>query len=77
KETVPGYPTDEAKQPTFKGTDPSTLPYGKTAGKTDDSVTVTYPDGPTEEVTVPVTEGEQPENTKYSQSKKPVEYPYV
>ncbi|MBS3304504.1 hypothetical protein KCW10_13855, partial [Staphylococcus aureus] len=55
KVTVPGYPTDAAKQPTFKVTDPSTLPDGKTAGKTDVSVTVTYPDGTTEEVTVPVT----------------------
>ncbi|ULW15536.1 hypothetical protein [Staphylococcus aureus] len=27
--TVPGYPTDAAKQPTFKVTDPSTLPDGK------------------------------------------------
>ncbi|MCG5143685.1 Rib/alpha-like domain-containing protein, partial [Staphylococcus aureus] len=62
KVTVPGYPTDAAKQPTFKVTDPSTLPDGKTAGKTDVSVTVTYPDGTTEEVTVPVTVGEQPEN---------------
>ncbi|QTY43548.1 Rib/alpha-like domain-containing protein [Staphylococcus aureus] len=42
KVTVPGYPTDAAKQPTFKVTDPSTLPDGKTAGKTDVSVTVTY-----------------------------------
>ncbi|WP_240025422.1 Rib/alpha-like domain-containing protein [Staphylococcus aureus] len=71
--TVPGYPTDAAKQPTFKVTDPSTLPDGKTAGKTDVSVTVTYPDGTTEEVTVPVTVGEQPENEKTiwrSQKKK-------
>ncbi|ULW15529.1 hypothetical protein [Staphylococcus aureus] len=29
KVTVPGYPTDAAKQPTFKVTDPSTLPDGK------------------------------------------------
>ncbi|QTY43545.1 Rib/alpha-like domain-containing protein [Staphylococcus aureus] len=76
KVTVPGYPTDAAKQPTFKVTDPSTLPDGKTAGKTDVSVTVTYPDGTTEEVTVPVTVGEQPENTKYSPSTKPVEKPF-
>ncbi|ULW15562.1 hypothetical protein IF722_13630 (plasmid) [Staphylococcus aureus] len=67
---------DAAKQPTFKVTDPSTLPDGKTAGKTDVSVTVTYPDGTTEEVTVPVTVGEQPENTKYSPSTKPVEKPF-
>ncbi|MRW78962.1 LPXTG cell wall anchor domain-containing protein, partial [Staphylococcus aureus] len=70
KVTVPGYPTDAAKQPTFKVTDPSTLPDGKTAGKTDVSVTVTYPDGTTEEVTVPVTVGEQPENENPKISKQ-------
>ncbi|MCQ1290052.1 Rib/alpha-like domain-containing protein, partial [Staphylococcus aureus] len=50
--------------------DPSTLPDGKTAGKTDVSVTVTYPDGTTEEVTVPVTVGEQPENENPKISKQ-------
>ncbi|ULW15535.1 Rib/alpha-like domain-containing protein [Staphylococcus aureus] len=70
--TVPGYPTDAAKQPTFK----VKVTRWKNSRKTDVSVTVTYPDGTTEEVTVPVTVGEQPENTKYSPSTKPVEKPF-
>ncbi|MGN4157114.1 Rib/alpha-like domain-containing protein, partial [Staphylococcus auricularis] len=62
--TVPNFPAN-GKQPTITVDDPSTLPNGNTAGRTEVPVTVGYPDGTTDKVKVPVIVGEQPNASKY------------
>ncbi|WP_213562777.1 Rib/alpha-like domain-containing protein [Staphylococcus auricularis] len=62
--TVPNFPAN-GKQPTITVDDPSTLPNGNTAGRTEVPVTVGYPDGTTDKVKVPVTIGKQSDASKY------------
>ena len=54
--TVPGYPS-QGDQPVITVDDPTQLPDGKTPGKTEVDVTVTYPDGTTDHIKVPVIVG--------------------
>lgn len=59
KVTVPNFPNDAAKKPTFTiaDGDKDKIPSGKQAGDFSVPVTVTYPDGSSEVVDVPVTVG--------------------
>lgn len=57
KVTVPNFPNDAAKKPTFTiaDNDKAKIPDGKQAGDFSVPVTVTYPDGTSEVVDVPIT----------------------
>ncbi|PNZ97325.1 Rib/alpha-like domain-containing protein, partial [Staphylococcus nepalensis] len=73
--TVPGYPS-QGDQPVITVDDPTQLPDGKTPGKTEVDVTVTYPDGTTDHIKVPVTVGAQAENEVYEPSTEGIKKDY-
>ncbi|WP_400263975.1 YPDG domain-containing protein [Staphylococcus nepalensis] len=73
--TVPGYPS-QGDQPVITVDDPTQLPDGKTPGKTEVDVTVTYPDGTTDHIKVPVTVGGQAENEVYEPSTEGIKKDY-
>ncbi|XVK97033.1 Rib/alpha-like domain-containing protein [Staphylococcus nepalensis] len=73
--TVPGYPS-QGDQPVITVDDPTQLPNGKTPGKTEVDVTVTYPDGTTDHIKVPVTVGAQAENEVYEPSTEGIKKDY-
>ena len=73
--TVPGYPS-QGDQPVITVDDPTQLPDGKTPGKTEVDVTVTYPDGTTDHIKVPVTIGGQAENEVYEPSTEGIKKDY-
>jgi len=73
--TVPGYPS-QGDQPVITVDDSTQLPNGKTPGKTEVDVTVTYPDGTTDHIKVPVTVGGQAENEVYEPSTEGIKKDY-
>src|SRR5699024_11302528 len=73
--TVPGYPS-QGDQPVITVDDSTQLPDGKTPGKTEVDVTVTYPDGTTDHIKVTVTDGGQAENEGYETSTEGIKKDY-